>query len=85
MCFNFFLKYGRTKLYSDKNAAFAKVLKILMTLFGVKELNTTGSNSKANWLTENCNELIKNCLTSYVSFADEDWVLCCLEKSINFH
>ena len=56
-----------------------------MTLFGVKELNTTGSNSKANWLTENCNELIKNCLTSYVSFADEDWVLCCLEKSINFH
>ena len=49
-----------------------------MTLFGVKELNITGSNSKANGLTENCNELIKNYLTSYVSFDDEDWVLCCL-------
>ena len=56
-----------------------------MTLFGVKELNTTGSNSKANGLTENCNELIKNYLTSYVSFVDEDWVFCCLKKSMNFH
>ena len=56
-----------------------------MTLFGVKELNTTGSNSKANGLTENCNELINHYLTSYVSSAHDDWVLYCLEKGINFH
>ena len=83
--FNFFLKYGRTNLYSDKNGAFAELLKILMILFGIKKLNTAGSNSRANGLTENCNELINHYLTSYVSSAHDDWVLYCLEKGINFH
>ena len=50
-----------------------------MTLFDVKEFSTTGSNPKANGLTKNCNKLIENYLTSYVSFADEDWDICCLE------
>ena len=55
-----------------------------MTLFGVKELKTTGSDPKANGLTEKCNELIiiKNYSTSYVFFAEQDWELCFLEVTL---
>ena len=63
--FDFFLKLGiLLKLYSDRDPAFeVELFQILMELFGVKKLRTTGYNPRANELTEKCNEFIKNYLT----------------------
>ena len=69
--FDFFLKFGISlRLYSDRDPAFeAELFQILMELFGVKKLRTTGYNPRANGLTEKCNEVIKNYLTLYAKFS----------------
>ena len=85
--FDFFLKFGISfKLYSDRDPAFeAELFQILMGLFGVKKLRTTGYNPRANGLTEKCNEFIKNYLTSYVKFSKKEWDLWCREAAFTYN
>ena len=85
--FDFFLKFGISfKLYSDRDPAFeAELFQILMGLFGVKKLRTTGYNLRANGLTEKCNEFIKNYLTSYVTFSKKEWDLWCRGAAFTYN
>ena len=85
--FDFFLKLGiLLKLYSDRDpASEAELFQILMELFGVKKLRTTGYNPRANGLTEKCNELIKNYLTSYPKFSKKEWDLWCREAAFTYN
>ena len=56
------LKFGVAKnIYSDRDQALESALfQLLMKMFGVKKLRTTGYNPRANGLTEKGNEFIKN-------------------------
>ena len=85
--FYFFLKLGiLLKLYSDRDPAFeVELFQILMELFGVKKLRTTGYNPRANELTEKCNEFIKNYLTSYARFSEKEWDLWCRETAFTYN
>ena len=56
------LKFAVAKnIYSDRDQALESALfQLLMKMFGVKKLRTTGYNPRANGLTEKGNEFIKN-------------------------
>ena len=58
------LKFGVAKnIYSDCDPALESALfQLIMKMFGVKKLRTTGYNPRANGLTEKGNEFIKNYL-----------------------
>ena len=58
--FDFFLKFRISlTLYSGRDPAFeAELVQILMELFGVKKLRTTGYDPRANGLTEKRKEFI---------------------------
>ena len=84
--FDFFLKFGISlKLYSGKVPAFeAELFQILMELFGVKKLRTTGYDPRANGLTEKCNEFIKNYLSWYAKFSKKEWNLWRREAAFTY-
>ena len=85
--FDYFLKFGiAKKLYSDHDPAFeSELFQLLMKMFGVKKLRTTGYNPRANGLTEKRNEFIKNYLASYVNYSDKEWDLWYREASYAYH
>ena len=58
------LKFGVAKnIYSDRDPALESALfQLIMKMFVVKKLRTTGYNPRANGLTEKGNEFIKNYL-----------------------
>ena len=84
--FDFFLKFGISlKLYSGKVPAFeAELFQILLELFGVKKLRTTGYDPRANGLTEKCNEFIKNYLSWYAKFSKKEWNLWRREAAFTY-
>ena len=64
----------------ERDGAFeSELFQLLMKMDGVKKLRTTGYNPRANGFTEKDNEFIKNYLTSYVNYTDEEWDLWCRE------
>ena len=75
--FDFFLKFRISlTLYSGRDPAFeAELVQILMELFGVKKLRTTGYDPRANGLTEKSKEFIKNYLSWYAKFSKKEWDL----------
>ena len=85
--FDYFLKFSiAKKLYSDRNPAFeSELFQLLMKMFGVKKLRTTGYNPRANGLTKKGNEFIKNYLASYKNYSDKGWDLRCREGSYAYN
>ena len=75
--FDFFLKFRISlTLYSGRDPAFeAELFQILMELFGVKKLRTTGYDPRANGLTEKSKEFIKNYLLWYAKISKKEWDL----------
>ena len=51
----------------------SELFQLLMKMFSVKKLRTTDYNPRANGLTENGNEFIKNYLASYMNYSDKEW------------
>ena len=85
--FDYFLKFGiAKKFYSDCDPAFeSELFQLLMKIFGVKKLRTTGYNPRANGLAEKGNEFIKNYLASYLNYSDKRWDLRCREASYAYN
>ena len=73
-------------LYSNRDTAFeTELFQILMELFGVKKLRSTGYNPRANELTEKCNEFVKSYLTWYAKFSKKEWNLWCREAAFTYN
>ena len=85
--FDYFLKLGiAKKLYSDRDPVFeSELFQLLLKMFGVKKLRTTGYNPRADRLTEKDNEFIKNYLASYLNYSGKEWDLWCREASYAYN